>query len=521
MTSKISDTALSQLSDLVASKFGMHFPKKLWPDLERRAHAAAQEQGQQNLNRYVQLLCSGASPRELEALATHLTVGETYFFREKRSLEILKQHIVPEMARVRAGRQLRIWSAGCATGEEPYSIAIMLSRMTAESMDRNATILATDLNAVALHRASEGVFGDWSFRDTPQWVKNGYFETTSGGLRTIAPAVKKMVTFARLNLMDDVYPSLVNGAHALDVIFCRNVLMYFTPEAMRKVVGRFHRLLAPEGWLIVSPTETSCELFSEFTTISFGDVTLYQKPAVGPQVSVGSPAHDGAKFLIQAAPGIPVSDESSTTSSWAHQEPPGNESCLLSARILYDQALAAYKQGRFHDAEQALNTLILQSPDDTPGFLLLARVHANQGRLAKALTCCDTAIAADKMAACAHYLRAMILQEQNALPEALLALKQAVYVDPHFVLGHFTLGNISLKQRKLKESEKHFENALLLLARYEPEDIVPESEGLSAGSLREMIASPTGQGIAANRTGPPHLRVRVSQRLGNPELSRR
>jgi len=78
-----------------------------------------------------------------------------------------------------------------------------------------------------------------------------------------------------------------------------------------------------------------------------------------------------------------------------------------------------------------------------------------------------------------------------------------------------------LKQRKLKESEKHFENALLLLARYEPEDIVPESEGLSAGSLREMIASPTSQGIAANRTGPPHLRVRVSQRLGNPELSRR
>jgi chemotaxis protein methyltransferase CheR len=150
-------------------------------------------------------------------------------------------------------------------------------------------------------------------------------------------------------------------------------------------------------------------------------------------------------------------------------------------------------------------------------MLLLARAYANQGKLAAALILCEKAIAADKMAPRAYYLRATILQEQGSLPEALLAFKQTVYAEPEFMLGHFALGSLALKQKRLKESEKHFANVLLLLARYEPEDIVPESEGLSAGRLREMIAA-TGHGVAATRTGP---RVRVSQQVGNLERSRR
>jgi chemotaxis protein methyltransferase CheR len=130
-------------------------------------------------------------------------------------------------------------------------------------------------------------------------------------------------------------------------------------------------------------------------------------------------------------------------------------------------------------------------------MFLLARIYANQGKLAQALVWCNKAIAADKMTARAHYLRAAILQEQSSIPEAILALKQAVYAEPQFVLGHFALGNLALKHGRLKESEKHFENVLLLLARYEPEDIVPESEGLSAGRLREMIVTPSTLRVAS------------------------
>ena len=133
--------------------------------------------------------------------------------------------------------------------------------------------------------------------------------------------------------------------------------------------------------------------------------------------------------------------------------------------------------------------LLSQNGRDAPAMFLLARIYANQGKLAEALAWCDKAIAVDKMAARAHYLRATILQEQSSIAEALLALRHAVYAEPQFVLGHFALGNLTLKHGKPKESRKHFENALLLLAQYRPEEIVPESDGLSAGRLIEMAVT--------------------------------
>jgi chemotaxis protein methyltransferase CheR len=283
MTKQISDAQLLQLSDVVARHLGLHFPQERWLDLQRGVCAAAQESGcQHELDGFVQgLLSPAVTQRQMEVLATRLTVGETYFFREKRSLEVFERDIVPELIQARAGpgRPIRIWSAGCATGEEPYSLAIVLSRLMAALKNWNVEILATDLNSKSLQKASEGIYGEWSFRGTPPWVQRAYFEAVEKDRWAINPAIKKMVTFAQLNLIDDAYPPVSICSSRLDVIFCRNVLMYFTPEGMRKVVRQLHRSLATDGWLIVSPTETSQELFSEFATIAFGDVTLYRKSA--------------------------------------------------------------------------------------------------------------------------------------------------------------------------------------------------------------------------------------------------
>jgi chemotaxis protein methyltransferase CheR len=146
-------------------------------------------------------------------------------------------------------------------------------------------------------------------------------------------------------------------------------------------------------------------------------------------------------------------------------------------------------------------------------MFLQARIYADRGKLAEALAWCDQAVAADKMAARAHYLRATILQEQGAAIEAILALKQAVYAEPRFVLAHFTLGNLTCKYGKLKESEKHFENVLLLLAQYKPEEIVPESDGLPAGRLTEMVVM-LGAGKAAIH---PSQLMAAGQQIGKPE----
>lgn len=253
MTKDISDAQLLRLGDVVARHLGLHFPKERWLDLRRGVCDAAQECGSQDdLDRYVQRLSSPAlTQRQLEALASHLTVGETYFFREKRSLEVLETDIVPELIRTRAGldRAIRIWSAGCATGEEPYSVAIVLSRLIAGLKKWSIEILATDLNSKSLLKASEGIYGEWSFRGIPEWARSAYFDEVGEGRWTIARAIKKMVTFAQLNLMDDAYPPISNSPNGLDVIFCRNVLMYLTPEGMRKVVRQLHRSFG-HGWMV-------------------------------------------------------------------------------------------------------------------------------------------------------------------------------------------------------------------------------------------------------------------------------
>ena len=171
------------------------------------------------------------SRNQIEILASYLTIGETYFFREKQTFEILEERILADLIKTRRQneRRLRIWSAGCCTGEEPYSIAMLLSKMLPDLKDWNISILATDINPRFLHKASEGVYSKWSFRDCPQGVKERYFRKAKEDRLEILPDIKKMVTFSYLNLVEDSYPSLSNCTNAMDVIFCRNVLMYFAP----------------------------------------------------------------------------------------------------------------------------------------------------------------------------------------------------------------------------------------------------------------------------------------------------
>ena len=277
MTRGLSDQLLSQLSECVASQLGLHFPRTRWRDLERGIQSAAREFGTPDAESCARwLLSAPLTKNQIEILASELTVGETYFFREQRSFAILGERILPELLRVRQGaeRRLRIWSAGCCTGEEPYSIAILLDRVLPDPRQWHVTILGTDVNPRFLQKAAQGVFGEWSFRAAPAWLKENYFTPVGAQRFEILPRIKAMVTFACLNLAQDAYPALASGTHAMDLIFCRNVLMYFTAEHAQRVIHQFHRSLVEGGWLIVSPVETSAQLFSLFAPIHFEQAVL-------------------------------------------------------------------------------------------------------------------------------------------------------------------------------------------------------------------------------------------------------
>jgi chemotaxis protein methyltransferase CheR len=358
--------------------------------------------------------------------------------------------------------------------------------------DWNITILATDINPRFLQKASAGVYSEWSFRNVPVGIKERYFTRTGEGRFEILSAMKEMVTFSPLNLAEDTYPSLLNNTNAMDVIFCRNVLMYFAPERMKQCIQKLYRSLVDGGWLIVSPSEVSHVLFSQFATVNFPGVTFYKK-ASSSELGVASPELQIASIEVASPPSLSEPEtrnlkpetffNSGPHIARAEAEEKGAEpqpTPLMDAEALYEQ-------GRYTEAMEKIVDWLTQHPDDAKAMTLVARAYANQGKLTEALGWCERGIAADKLDAGLHYLHATVLQEQGVLNEARGSLKRALYLDPDFALAHFALGSLARRQGKSRESQKHFNNALVLLRACPQEEIVPESEGMTAGRLMEII----------------------------------
>jgi len=503
MADRIPDVLFSQLAEFLAAKMGLYFPRERWRDLERGIESAARDFGFPSVESCIQKLISSSWEKgQIEILASHLTVGETYFFREKNTFSALEEHIFPDLIRSRRRdqRRLRIWSAGCATGEEPYSVAILLHKLIPNLRDWNVTILATDINPSFLQKATRGVYSEWSFRDTPLWVKESYFKRHKEGRYEILPEIRKMVTFSYLNLAEDSYPSLLNNTNAMDLIFCRNVLMYFAPERARKAIHKLHCALTDGGWLIVSPSEASHVLFSQFVTVNLREAILYSKAGVGAHEPTATDHAAELESWAMALPTIPdprpPTPDPQKIGTLEHRKsqnlPPD----------CYAEAVALYGRGRYEEAAGMLSLWLSANETNAQAMALLARSYANQGKLADALEWCGKALAKDKLNPSFHFLMGMILQERGAIEDAMKSLKRSLYLDQNFALAHFALGGLSLRQGRVAESNKYFKNALSLLSARGPEEILPESDGLTAARLREIIEvlrrSPNGRSPKAD-----------------------
>jgi len=451
MTDPLSESQLTQLSDFVATHLGLNFPRQRWPDLERQTHAAAEEFGFSSAKAFLHwLLTSVPAPIQVEMLASHLTVAETYFWREPKFLEALRDTILPNLIRARGtgNRTLKIWSAGCASGEEPYSLAIMLYELIPVLKDWRITLLATDINPRILRRAALGLYGNWSFRNVPQGFREKYFTRKFDGKYEILPEIRHMVSFAYLNLAEDVYPSAANNTNDMDLILCRNVLMYFVPERAREVGQHFYQSLSPDGCLIVGASELSQQLFPQFAPIQLAGAFVYR---CTPQPASLLPEASSLPTVTPFQPGL-----TALLPKPAPKEDPTEKET---------------------------------PPPDLARATLNVRTLANQGNLTEALTACEQALVIYNLEAPLHYLHALILQEQTLDEESKAALKRALYLDPGFVLAHFTLGNLAQRQGDLLTAQKYLKNALELLSTLDSNETLPEAEGLTVARLEEIIRS--------------------------------
>ncbi len=484
---RLQESVLTELMEIIRESIGLYFPLEKWKDIERALNSIYSDLGYDNIESFAEkIIKNDISRDELDTLAAALTVGETYFFRETNSLNAFEYNILPEL--VKSGtRRLRIWSAGCATGEEPYTIAMILKNTIPSIEEWDITILATDINLNFIKKALAGIYTRWSFRDVPEWIIAKYFINRGENRFEISSEIKKMVTFSYLNLMEENYPSILNDTNAMHVIFCRNVLMYFSAGNIKKVVRKLHSSLNEGGFFIVSQTELSEFYFSDFQAQHSSGAIVYKKESVrkkDPVYTFRSTPIPGKKHIYE-------SDIDTNVFSADDYKiiPAGN--LIPEKQTEYDLALIKklYEDGEFDDALNKLITLISVERDNSEALALLARVYANKGMLDEAEKRCMEAVALDDLNAVNYFLLASIHKENGNPADAVLNLRKAIYLNSGFIMAYYTLGIIALGQKSIKDAEKNLDTALSLLKKYKPDEYVPESEGIPAGRLAEIVES--------------------------------
>jgi chemotaxis protein methyltransferase CheR len=272
------DPDLVRIRDLVYQVAGIFHPDNKLRLLQDRCGRRMRELKVQTLREYFECLTiRPIRQAELTALLNEITIGETCFFRNQPQLDALRRIVIPNILQLKSKlplRRLRIWSAGCSTGEEPYTLRMLLLEEACPLLkDYSVEILATDLNERSLAHAKEGVYDTYSTRNLTPENRSKYF-IPRGEQFQVSPAVRTNISFARLNLTDD---SRMTSMKGMDAIFCCNVLIYFDLTSKRQVIQHFFNSLLPHGYLFLGHAESLYGVSDDFRLVHLPGATAYVK----------------------------------------------------------------------------------------------------------------------------------------------------------------------------------------------------------------------------------------------------
>ena len=469
----------------IARRFGLRFDDSklefLAEILERRAEKrglAAHE--------YLNGLQSAQMEAERQALAFELTVPETYFFRHMDQFRAFAEVALPEARTMRgASSPIRMLSAGCATGEEPYSLAMMARERGAGNVD----IHALDISATVLAKAARGIYSPWALRETPADSQKRWFKEVGKEFELDA-SIRTAVTFHAANLSEDAQD--IWAALRYDVIFCRNVLMYFTEEAAQELVKRLTSSLVPGGHLFLGHAETLRGLSDEYHLCHTHGTFYYQrktalngknsaiggdKPVYGlPETLVvdASPAAADApsdwpvagtwlQTIERASERIRALTERPAAAA-ARREGPVVAGAVDSPPRLH-AVLELLKEERFADALELLGAETAQSAQDPDSLLLRAALLTHSGQLAAAERVSARLLVGDELNAGAHYLLALCRESAGDQAGALQHDRTAIYLDSSFAMPRLHLGLMARRAGDWDEARRELTEALRLLKR--------------------------------------------------------
>jgi chemotaxis protein methyltransferase CheR len=504
MNIELNDELYLHFRDLLLSRCGLYYPEHRRADLAHGLRQALETTQHQSLRElYTGAITGGPG---WEALVAQLTIGETYFFRNAAQFDALREHIFPELITRRSAHQtLRIWSAGCATGEEPYSLAMLLGDLLPNPHSWGLNILATDINPHFLTRAREALYGNWSFRETPQALRDRFWVAEQGRWR-LHPAIRQMVHFARLNLVEPCYPAIANGTAALDLIICRNVTIYFDEATTRQIIARFYSALAPGGWLIVGHAEPHASIYQQFEVHNFPNTVVYRKPLDSPLFAFDPASgtfNAGARPILQPGmrgnqapvnkaaetptPTRTVAQESEISSSGAPAQGSAEPAPARHTSGLWLKIVARLAQGDKAGAELRLNELLQVDPGHVEAGQALGQLYADRGEWQKAEQQCLQVLNQDALYIPAHYLLGQIYEHQGQLDAALAAYRRTLYLDPHFVLGMIGIAGAWRQLGRAANARRAYHNALQYLSTLPAGTLVLGDDGATVGDLLALV----------------------------------
>lgn len=500
----------------IARRLGLQFDDARWPllaeILQRRL-----EQTRKTAPAYLaamDLMDQGLGfQQELRELARELTVGETYFFRHVEQFhamvgEALPQRVAARSAAVPSTRTLNFLSVGCASGEEAYSMAMLLREHWPDPR-WTISITGIDINPAALEKAAAAHYSPWALRETPAEVKARWFHLRGRDL-SLDPAIRQAVTFREHNLVEDD-PTLWKP-RTYDVIFCRNVLMYFTPEKIRTVVDRMTRSLAPGGFLFLGHAETLRGLSHDFHLRHTHSTFYYQlrdalEPRDPPPVEVTvAPRHPTPALMDPQWAGTwietvqrasdrihALTDNSLATAPLAV---PTAGAVRARARLTVRPDLAVItglmEKEQFSDALELLGELPSESAADPDALLLRAALLTHGGQLPAAEQVCAELLALDELNAGAHYLLALCREGAGDRSGAVEHDQVAVHLDPGFAMPRLHMGLLARRAGQHEVARRELGLALPLLQREDASRLLLFGGGFNRSSLAALCKAELG-----------------------------
>ena len=471
---------ISSLVKIIQEQYGLSLAEMGMDEFKSILEQRIQELKLNTFLEYLSLIYQ--SQEELDELVSRLTIGESSFFRTPAQIWTFRDHILPEIIKRKQAQgrnQIRILSAGSAGGEEPYSIAMIVRGKVPPELAMDIKIVACDVNKKFLKRAGEGIYPPRSLRNMDRDLIEKYFEKKGKNFK-VKSELKKFVQFLHFNLISSKYELLTREGY-FDVIFCRNVLIYFNPRSFNKIIDNFYQIIEPYGYLILGYSESLYGLDSKFKKIYLSETFLYQKIPASEKKKADSQkqrktvARDFESFSEITAPQIkPVK---STDISISTKKPRPE---VVSDKQVWKEAWQLLEKEEYEKARRYFEALI-ESTFSPQGYLGMAFVFAHQGEDELSEKYLKIALEKDELIPEAYYLSGLLAERREEWEKAIQNYQRAIFLKSDFIMAHFNLANLYLKLSEFINAKKEFKIVVKLLQS------APEKTPLSGGWNKSIL----------------------------------